>query len=107
MSKVSILGTEYNVIISDLNDEDLSSNDGVCKFLDKEIVIRDRKYIPGGSDKAKDERIQTVLYHELVHAFGHESGTSYDNNEELTDWIARMIPKINKAYQKIRKDLGI
>lgn len=103
---VNILGTEYKFGNDDLNNPDLAENDGFCRIVDKEIVIRERKYMAGISEEAKKQRERHVLRHELVHAFAEESGVAYGENEELVDWIANMIPKLQKVYEEIEKELG-
>lgn len=94
---VNILGTEYSIEISDLNEEYLAENDGMCFIYDKRILIRDKKYMSGETDAAKDDRFSQVLRHELIHAIAQECGVSYGDNEELVDWIAHIIPIVNKA----------
>lgn len=103
--KVSILGTDYEVYEGDLNDRDFASAAGICYQYDKKIGFRQQKFMAGDSDEAKQVRRSQVIYHELVHAFCMESGVSYDDSEELTDWIARMIPKIVEAHEKIMRGL--
>lgn len=49
-----------------------------------------------------------VLRHEIVHAFLYESGLwqnaygskCWAKNEEMIDWMAIQIPKIQKAYKE-------
>lgn len=103
--KINILGTDYEFKRDDLNNPLLVQNDGVCRVYEKEIIVRKQDVLPGdgATDKEKKYRNDHVIRHELVHAFSEESGASYGNNEELVDWIAAMIPKINSVFEKIRE----
>lgn len=101
MTKINVLGTDYVFQEDDLNNELLAENDGVCELYEKEIVVRKREYMPGSTEVGRGNRYQHVILHELVHAFAEESGVSYGNDEALVDWIAHMIPLINKAHSKI------
>ena len=42
--------------------------------------------------------------HELIHAVAQECGVAYGNNEDLVDWIAHIIPIVNKAFDEIKED---
>ena len=97
MTKVNILGTEYTYMEDDLNNPDLALNDGICFIGDKEIVVRRKEFMNGATEKSREYRYRHVIRHELIHAFAEESGVSYGDNEKLVDWIAHMIPYINKA----------
>lgn len=102
MVTTNILGTLYDIELTDLNNPDFAENDGKCFIFDKKIVIREPQYLlMNGSDEAKRERFRQVLLHELVHGFCEESKVHYDDNEDLVDWIAGMIPKITVAYDDI------
>lgn len=106
MVKTTILGTEYKVILDDMNNDLLSDKDGYCQTYDKQIVIRKPEYlIMDGSDNAKQIRFRETLLHELVHGFSRESSTFYDNNEDLVEWMAEMIPKIVNCYDDILRQL--
>ena len=101
---VNILGTEYSYITDDLNNEELATNDGLCRIYDKEIVVREKQYMSGMTDKSKQYRKDHVIRHELVHAVAQECGVPYGDNEELVDWIAHIIPIVNKAFFDIRQN---
>lgn len=102
MKTVNILGTEYSYKRDDLNNPDLAMNDGVCRVFDKEIAVREIQYIDGTTDKGKQYREDHVIRHELIHAFAEESGVEYGHNEALVDWIAHIIPHVNKAFDEIK-----
>lgn len=105
MKTVNILGTEYKFIVDDLNNPALGQNDGLCRIYDKEIIIRATEYMGGFTDKSKQERTDHVIRHELIHAVAQECGVPYGNNEDLVDWIAHIIPIVNKSLDEI-KELG-
>lgn len=98
--KIDVLGQEYNLFFED-DDKNFNDCDGYCYPFDKKIRIKDKYLQPGESDKGKEIRLQEVIRHELVHAFCQESGVDYDEDEQLVDWIARMIPKIESVVGKI------
>lgn len=89
---VNILGTEYKVTVDDLNNWELKDADGKTFMYDKQILL---------TDESQKNRFEEVVLHELIHAFGQESGTSYDNDEALTSYFARMIPKIMTAFYEV------
>lgn len=101
MMKVNILGTDYSVNISDMNNTELSDADGICKIYEKEIVIRDKKYMCGNSEDVQRKRYEHVVRHELVHAVAQECGVQYGDDEALVDWIAHIIPIVNNAIVQI------
>ncbi len=105
MKKINILGTDYTFKVDDLNNPDLGTNDGYCKVFDKEICVRATEFMAGDSQKAKENRTDHVIRHELVHAVAQECGAPYVDNEDLVDWIAHIIPIVNKAFNEI-KELG-
>lgn len=98
--KVDVLGQEYSLFFES-DDEDFADCDGYCYQFDKKIRVKDKNLQAGETDKGRENRLQQVLRHELVHAFCEESGVDYDQDEQLVDWIARMIPKIENAMSKI------
>lgn len=105
MKSINILGTEYSFKVADLNNPELAENDGLCRVFDKEIIIRATEYMGGISQKSREERTDHVIRHELIHAIAQESGVSYGNNEDLVDWIAHIVPIVNKAFNEI-KEIG-
>ena len=98
---VNVLGTKYTIRESNkLTDPNLECNSGYCDHSVKTIVIDTFKDSPG-SLKDLDEYKKTVIRHELIHAFLHESGLdacSWARDEEIVDWIACQFPKIQEAF---------
>lgn len=105
MKTINILGTDYIFKVDDLNNPELGTNDGLCRIYDKEIVVRATDYMAGLTKKSRQNRTDHVVRHELVHAVAQECGVSYGDNEDLVDWIAHIIPIVNKAFDEI-KELG-
>lgn len=100
--KINIMGTEYEYFRDDLNNPELSTSDGYCMIYDKAICVRERRYLAGESEKAKMLREEHVIRHEVVHAIAEETGVEYGENEALVDWIAKVIPHVNKALEDIK-----
>lgn len=105
MKTINILGTDYTFKVDDLNNEELATNDGLCRIYDKEIIVRATEYMAGLTEQSRQNRTDHVVRHELVHAVAQECGVSYGDNEDLVDWIAHIIPIVNKAFDEI-KELG-
>lgn len=105
MKTINILGTDYTFKVDDLNNEELATNDGLCRIYDKEIIVRATDYMAGLTEQSRQNRTDHVVRHELVHAVAQECGVSYGDNEDLVDWIAHIIPIVNKAFDEI-KELG-
>ena len=85
--KVSILGTEYEVVVEpviakDLNNENCS---GYCYFPGKEIhvgdVNTDHEW-DDGPQAMKTIYKNKVMRHEIVHAFLFESGLNVESSAE-------------------------
>ena len=103
MKTINILGTDYAFKVDDLNNEELATNDGLCRIYDKEIIVRATDYMAGLSEQSRQNRTDHVVRHELVHAVAQECGVPYGDNEDLLDWIAHIIPIVNKAFDDIKK----
>jgi len=109
--KISILGTEYELILKDENDDPAFKECGGYRdAFAKQIVIADFK--PDGSPmETKNLRaaVNQNIRHEIVHAFLYESGLhanavryngEWSDNEEMVDWFAIQGPKIYAAWQE-------
>lgn len=105
MKIINILGTSYTFKVDDLNNEELAQNDGLCWIYDKEIIVRATEYMAGLTEQSRRNRTDHVVRHELVHAVAQECGVPYGENEDLVDWIAHIIPIVNKAFDEL-KELG-
>lgn len=114
--KVSILGTDYEIIVKKYDEEEAferRSIDGFCDSYTKQIVVCDMSTYRGWEHETKEtiEQCQKqALRHEIVHAFFNESGLQdsslhyeggWAKNEEMVDWLATQIPKIHKAFEKV------
>lgn len=99
---INILGTEYVARTDD--DACMEMNaDGLCKFYDKQIVVRSLEKMLGTDDSEDIKRIrmQEVVRHEIIHAFFTESGLDcYSDNEQLVSWIAVQFPKMLKVFRE-------
>lgn len=104
MKTVNILGTPYSFKVDDLNNPELGKNDGLYRVFDKEIIVRATEYMGGISEESKQRRTDHVVRHELIHAVAQECGVAYGDNEDLVDWIAHIIPIVNKAFDEIKED---
>lgn len=106
---VKVLGTEYEIISADPEHKDLhgSGHDGVCDYLNRQILISNLSDWDETEDR-KAEYTKQTLRHEIIHAFLFESGLGYNSeksehwamNEEMTDFFALQFPKIMKAMKK-------
>lgn len=112
--RISVLGTEYEIIKRKHDDDPKFKNhpiDGYCDSLTKKIVHCDMTTYPGWENDPPDviaiAEKQTIR-HEIVHAFFDESGLqesgnqfegSWATNEEMVDWVAIQGPKIYKAWE--------
>lgn len=97
--KVNVLNTVYDLDVVVKDEELLKENaDGLCHTNDKEIKVRSIDEYSARTSDGKKNRMKHVILHELVHAYAEESGVSYDEDEKLVDWIAKMLPHIYDNY---------
>ena len=114
--KIDILGTLYDVLFKDYEDEPLfkkRSIDGYSDDVDKALCICTMKTHPNYADETEEycHKIEKgILRHEIIHAFLNESGLQesaliYDSgwarNEEMVDWMALQLPKIVEACKAV------
>ena len=113
--KVSVLGTDYEIIKKKYGDDKDFERRGISGYCDSElkrVVICSMATYPGfehyGREKLDIVESET-LRHEIVHAFLNESGLTANSfipkdgwayNEEMVDWIAIQGPKIYAAWQE-------
>ena len=103
MNKVDIMGTEYTIDES----KELKNIDGksdwtigrieICKTLKDESKEEDWKDL--------NRYRESVLRHEIIHAFFNECGITQStnqhmHNEEVVDYFAMMMPRIMKAFKE-------
>ena len=108
MVSTNILGTEYQVKFDDLRNPLLLDKAGLCKCYLHEIIVRNPEIILEGdvTDEERFVAVKEVLLHELVHAYSRETGTHYDDDENLVEWIAWLIPKLVASYEDVRIKLS-
>jgi hypothetical protein len=110
--RCNILGTEYAVIIASSDEVPyLKETDGFFDSSVKKIYVDDMQKYQGEADSKEDVNryARTVLRHEVIHAFLHESGLGHNSNEveswatneEMVDWIAIQYPKIKKVFEAL------
>ena len=95
--KIDILGTPYDFVVSPDVEH---GSDGICDKYRKTITVLPASQMldNDSDDDSKKERFETVIRHEIIHAFMHESGMEqYCSDEVLVSYLACMIPRINKA----------
>lgn len=102
---VCILGTDYTIRVVSANDERLSYQEasGTCEAYSKELYVKD---FTAENDPKQynciDEYCKKVLRHEIVHAVFFEAGLSkYFEDEELTETLAHIAPKMVKIMEDI------
>lgn len=96
--KINILGQDYAVKFRNTRTEPiLKDADGECRWYPKEIVI-DNELEP-------NEHKYHVIKHEIIHAYFAESGLRrYREDEDIVDWIAWNISKIQKTIDEVCND---
>ena len=104
--KISIMGTEYNLICRSNNTELTKLGcDGYCDSYKKEIVV---KPIIEQFNRSKEEpyetkfaRFKDVVRHEIIHAYFDQAGlTEYSEDETLVESLTTLIPKIEKSTEE-------
>lgn len=105
MTKVNILGTEYEILTQkEEENSKLKEANGLCEMYSHKIVLREIEENPNNYENLEAYK-RKVLRHEIIHAFFAESGlrsnSDYAENEELVDWIAIQFPKILKVMGEL------
>lgn len=104
-NKVDILGEEYSLLFSDSSkDKILKTAKGYCDVYSKRIIIG---YIENPDYQTTTDYLNyynSVLRHELAHAFLYESGDNYEeyNQEEMCNWLAVIAPKMMNIYEQCK-----
>ena len=102
---IHILGTDYTIRVVSANDERMNYQEasGTCEAYSKELYVKDftaendpKQY------KCIDKYCKKVLRHEIVHAVFFEAGLGkYFEDEELTETLAHLAPKMSKIMEAI------
>lgn len=97
--KVNVLDTTYTINKIKEQDKFMIENNlcGYCDFYEKKIVVL-------ASDTTSEKELHEIERHEFIHAFLYECGlndsSDWPRNEELIDWLAIQLPKINVLFEK-------
>lgn len=115
---IKILGTPYKIKFVGINDDEYCVKNnlvGYCDSIAKTIVVTTPWSREGFEGYNKEEllyEIRWTLRHEIIHAFLNESGLedcasksqySWAKNEEMVDWFAIQIPKINEIMNSLEE----
>ncbi len=108
MKIINILGTEYTFDIIDEKDECMKSGmlEGYTDHTLKKIIVHKQKK-ENSVDCGNQNKIQkTIARHEIIHAFLFESGIDIGmqfHSEEMVDWLAMQLPKINTVIKDLEE----
>ena len=102
--KISILGTDYKVVFDEPYNENEEFQNrkccGYCNSAKKEIHVCDFQ----DSVAPEIEKAETMR-HEIIHAYIAESGLGSEcpwaYNEEMIDWFAIQLPKLQKTFNEL------
>lgn len=107
--KVNILGSEWT--IKWVEDRELLDDFDYDGFTDKSIrTIVINRIECHSKDSIRDYNVyfNSVLRHEIIHAFLFESGIGscyhvnlWGHDEFMVDWMASQFPKIQKVYKEL------
>lgn len=103
MSKVKILGTDYEIVNQTaMENPKLINADSLCEFWAKRIVVD--KILPDPETYENlNELNKKVLRHEIIHAYFGESGLRrYMEDEDLVDWLAFQFHKIEDTFKELK-----
>lgn len=108
--QVEVLGTVYKIVFkTPEEDVRLLECDGYCDNSINQITI---KWFTWDSMNYNDMLIYTTkcIRHEVIHAFLYQSGldvnslNAWARNEEMVDWLAIQLYKINEAAFNIDQE---
>ena len=103
MSKISVLGTDYEILIqNEKENPKLKNANGLCEIFAQKVIIENPKE---RNDECAYENVNAywhkVLRHEFFHAIFAEAGlTDYLEDETLVDVLAVLYPKIKKIMEQ-------
>lgn len=105
IATVSVLGEPYDIIEATAAiDKNLTTMDGYCDPSVHICVVEAMTESELGMKKDLMQYKKSVIRHELIHAFLHESGlaecSDWAGNEEMVDWIAKQFPKMLEAFEQ-------
>lgn len=108
-TKVNILGVEYTIIKGVKSDEDehLKDCDGYTDTTSKEIIINEISKENGYEWKNAKYHEDSIVRHEIVHAFLYECGLSHNGHaqwakdEEIVDWISKQHSKLHSIFEEL------
>lgn len=105
--KINVLGTEYDIELLEERDETMNvmNCDGYVDNSVKEIKVLKIKS-DGDVTKQKDptKYQNTILRHEIIHAFLYESGIELGmqfHSEECVDFFAMQFTKLEKMFEQL------
>lgn len=103
MSKVNILGTDYEIVNQTaMENPKLIKANGLCEFWAKKIVV-DKALPDPETYENLNEFNKNVLRHEIIHAYFGESGLRrYMEDEDLVDWLATQFHKIEETFKELK-----
>lgn len=115
MKTVSILGTEYKILVKKYDEDEEFERRSICGYCNsytKTIVVCDistcKEWEHETQETCKIAQNET-LRHEIIHAFLGESGLqdscfAYDGSwakcEEMIDWFAIQTPKLLQTFKE-------
>ena len=107
IGKIDIIGVNYTLYVYDdyklINQhakerheryfppEEETRLDGYCDYQAKEIKVFKDEY-------TSNDYFESVLRHELCHAFLFEIGYAHHDDEEFIEKLSKWIPQINKIF---------
>lgn len=94
MEEITIKGTKYKIkFVNKAFEFNNTLADATCDAVNKVITI---------NKNCRD--LKQVIRHELVHAYFNECNLPcYSTDETLVDWIAYIIPDIEKSLKEFKE----